>query len=99
MRKLNRTTIKPVLKYIDGWDSDIHSLNTPGADFYEFTLDVYNGKNSWQGGFSWGLDGCYSNKYDNNFEIVSSKPNEAYAIDLKSNRVYDLTTRKVIFTA
>ena len=87
MRKLTKQTIKPVLRFIKGWSSDIHSMNTPGADFYEFTLDTYNGKNSFCGGWSWGLDGCYN--YNN-------KPNQIYAIDIKNNKVYDLTTRKII---
>lgn len=86
-RKLNANTIKPVLRHIAGWGNDIHSLNTPNADFYEFTLDVYNGKNSFSGGMTWGLDGCY----DHNGE-----PHEAYAIDLKTGEVYDLATKLVI---
>ena len=87
MRKLTKQSIKPVLKFVGGWSSDIHSLNTRGADFYEFTLDTYNGKNSWHGGFSWGLDGCYN--YQN-------EPNEAYAINLNTGEVYDLATKQVI---
>jgi hypothetical protein len=87
MRKLTKQTIKPVLSFIKGWSSDIHSFNTLGADFYEFTLDTYNGKNSFSGGFSWGLDGCYN--YNN-------EPNEQYAINLKTKEVYDLDTKQII---
>lgn len=74
MRKLTRQTIKPIQKFIGGWDSDIHSLNTPGARYYSFTLDTYNGKNSWQGGFAWFLDDAL--KY------------EQYAISLETGEVY-----------
>jgi hypothetical protein len=75
MRKLTKTTIKPILKYIGNWSSDIHSLNTPGAKYYSFTLDTYNGKNSWQGGFDWFLDDAL--KY------------EMYALEFKTGNVYD----------
>lgn len=87
-RKLTRQTIKPVLKYINVWPSSIYSMNTPGADFYEFTLDYYNGKPSFSGGFSWGLNGCYNYK---------NEPNEQYAIDIKNGDVYDLSTKKILF--
>lgn len=52
MRKLTKQTIKPVVQFIGGWSGDIHSVNTRGATHYEFTLDTYNGKNSFNGGFS-----------------------------------------------
>lgn len=87
MSKLTKQTIKPVLKFISGWGNDIHSLNTKGADFYEFTLDTYNGKNSWQGGFSWGLEGCYNYK---------NEPNEQFAINLNTGEVYELSTKKIV---
>lgn len=90
MRKLTRQTIKPVLRHIAGWSSGIHSLNTPGADFYEFTLDTYNGHNSFSGGWSWGLDGCYN---------YSGEPNAAYAIDLKTGDVYDLAMKTIVMEA
>ena len=89
MRKLTKQTIKPVLQFVANWGSDVHSLNTPGADFYEFTLDTYDGHNSFSGGFSWGLDGCYN---------YNGQPNEAYAIDLKNKCVYDLSTRKIVMS-
>ena len=82
MRKLNKTTIKPVIKFIDGWGSDIHSLNTPGAKYYSFTLDTYNGKSSWQGGFDWWLDDAL--KY------------EQYAIEFETGDVYDQNKKIVM---
>ena len=86
-RKLTRNTIKPVLAFIGGWDSDIHSLNTAGATFYEFTLDTYNSHNSWRGGFSYGLSGCYS---------YNGVANEAYAVNLSNGDIYDLDTKQII---
>jgi len=88
-RKLTRQTIKPVLKFIGNWGNDIYSLNTSGADFYEFTLDTYDGHNSWQGGFSYGFDDCYN---------YNDKPNEQYAISLKTGDVYDLETKSILFS-
>lgn len=75
MRKLTKQTIKPVLKFVSGWDGCIYSMNTKGAKYYGFTLDTYNGKNSWQGGFDWWLEDAL--KY------------EAYAINLETGIVYD----------
>lgn len=75
MRKLTKQTIKPILKFIGGWDSDIHSLNTQGASFYSFTLDTYNGKNSWQGGWDYWLDDAL--KY------------ETYALEFETGNIYD----------
>jgi hypothetical protein len=75
MRKLNKTTIKPILKYIGNRSSDIHSLNSPGALYYSFTLDTYNGKNDFRGGFDWHLDDAI--KY------------EMYALEFKTGNVYD----------
>lgn len=74
-RKLTKQTIKPVLKFIGGWGSDIHSMNTTGAKFYGFTLDTYKGRNSWQGGFDWWLDDAL--KY------------EMYALEFETGNVYD----------
>lgn len=82
MRKLTKNTIKPVIKFIGGWSSDIHSLNTQGAKYYSFTLDTYNGKNSWQGGFDWWLEDAL--KY------------EVYAIELESGNVYN-QAKEVVF--
>lgn len=82
MRKLTKNTIKPIIKFIGGWSSDIHSLNTPGAKYYSFTLDTYNGKNSWQGGFDWWLDDAL--KY------------EMYAIELESGNVFN-QAKEVVF--
>lgn len=82
MRTLNKTTIKPVIKFIGGWSSDIHSLNTQGAKYYSFTLDTYNGKNSWHGGFDWWLDDAL--KY------------EMYTIELESGDVYN-QAKEVVF--
>lgn len=75
MRKLTKNTIKPVLKFVGNWGSDIHSMNTEGAEFYSFTLDTYNGKNSWQGGFCWNL-------YD-------ALRYEMYALELATGKVYN----------
>lgn len=87
MRKLTKQTIKPVVKWVGGWGNDIHSFNTVGADHYHFTLDTYNGKNSFTGGFAWGFDGCYS---------YEKEPFDAYAINLKTGVVYDLETEKEV---
>jgi len=75
MRKLTKQTIKPVLKFVGDWSGDIHSLNTPGAKYYSFTLDTYKGKNSWQGGHAWFLDDAL--EY------------EAYALELATGNVYN----------
>ena len=75
MRKLTKQTIKPVVRFIGGWSGDIHSWNTKGAKFYSFTLDTYNGKNSWQGGFDWWLEDAL--EY------------EMYALELATGNVYD----------
>jgi len=75
MRKLTKQTIKPVIRFLGGWYSDIHSMNTTGAKFYSFTLDTYNGKNSWRGGFEWYLDDAI--KY------------EAYTIEFATGNVYN----------
>lgn len=90
VKSLNKNTIKPVLRFIGSWDSNIYSLNTQGASFYHFTLDSYNGKNSFTGGFAWSLSGCYS--YDNT-------PYDQYAIDLKTLDVYNLNDKTIIFNA
>lgn len=74
-RKLTMQTIKPVLRFLGNWPNDIHSMNTEGAKYYSFTLDTYNGKNSWQGGFDWWLDDAL--KY------------EMYALELKTGKVYN----------
>lgn len=87
-RKLTINTIKPVVRFVGGWGSDIHSLNTQGADFYHFTLDYYNDKPSFGGGFAWGLDGCYS--YDD-------QPFDHYAINLNTGDVIDLDTKDILF--
>lgn len=83
MRKLTKTTIKPVLKFIGNWGADIHSFNTEGAKYYSFTLDTYEGKNNWTGGFDWQLDDAL--KY------------EAYAIEFSTGNVYD-HDKNIVFT-
>lgn len=75
MRELTKQTIKPVMRFINSWGNDIHSLNTNGARYYGFTLDTYKGKKSWQGGFDWYLD--------------SALKHEQYAIDLDTGKVYN----------
>ena len=75
MRKLTKQTIKPVLKFIGNWGGSIYSFNTPDARFYHFTLDTYNGKNSFTGGFDYWLDDALH--YD------------AYAIELATGKVYN----------
>lgn len=75
MRKLTKTTIKPVLTFVRGWGANVHSMNTRGAQFYGFTLDTYNGKNSFQGGFDWSLEDAL--RYG------------AHAIELATGNVYD----------
>jgi hypothetical protein len=82
MRKLNKTTVKPVLKFVGNWGSDIHSMNTQGAKYYSFTLDTYNGKNSWQGGFDWWLDDAL--KY------------EMYALELETGKIYNQAKKVVM---
>lgn len=74
-RKLTRQTIKPVLKFVGGWGNSMYSLNTQGAKYYSFTLDTYNGQNSWQGGFDWWLDDAL--KY------------EQYALEIATGKIYD----------
>lgn len=81
-RKLTKQTIKPILRFISGWSSDIHSMNTPGAKYYSFTLDTYNGKNSFQGGFDWWLEDAI--KYD------------MYAIELATGDVFN-QSKEVVF--
>lgn len=91
MRTLNKTTIKPILKFIGAWDRDIHSLNTQGASHYHFTLDKYEDKNSWRGGFAWGLDGCYVE-----YGLNKRMPCDEYAIELSTGDVYKLDDKKII---
>ncbi len=75
MRKLTKQTIKPIIKFIGGWSNSLYSVNTLGAKFYSFTLDTYNGKNSFQGGFDYQLDVAL------NYEM--------YAIELATGKVYN----------
>lgn len=88
-RKLNRNTIKPVLKYCRGQQLGIHAWNVTSTNFYHFTLDTYQGKNSFRGGFSDTLLGCYS---------LDDKPFDDYAINNNTNEVYDLATGQVVLT-
>lgn len=88
-RKLTKQTIKPVIKFIGGWGSNIHSLNTKGAEYYHFTLDTYKGKNSFTGGFAWSLDGCYD--YNN-------QAYDEYAINLETGIITNLETKETVFT-
>lgn len=81
-RKLTKQTIKPVLKFLGGWNSNIYSLNTQGAKYYHFTLDTYNGKNSFQGGFDWWLED--SLKYD------------MYAVEFETGNVFN-QSKEVVF--
>ena len=74
-RKLTKNTIKPILKFIGDWGGSMYSLNTKGAKYYSFTLDTYNSKNSWQGGFDWWLDDALKH--------------EQYAIELDTGKVYN----------
>lgn len=85
MRKLTKNTIKPVLKYLDTWDG-IHRLNTADCKVYHFTLDYYNDKPSFQGGFSHSLDGCFN---------YNHRPYDAYAIDIDKMVVYDLLNNNI----
>ena len=99
-RKLNKTTIKPVLKFLNSWGGSIYSMNTRGANYYHFTLDVYNGKNSFTGGHAWGLGGCYEwlkdIDYINGTTADYTKPYDNYAIELATGKVYDLNTKKIV---
>ena len=87
MRKLTKQSIKPIIGFVKGWSNDIHSLNTVGSDHYHFTLDTYKGKNSFQGGFAWGLNGCYS---------LINKAYDQYALNLKTGDVHNLETEEVV---
>lgn len=80
MRKLTRQTVKPVVSYIKA------NVN---SGLYHFTLDTYNGINSFQGGTAYDLDGCYQ---------YNGKPLDAYAVQLDTGDVIDLATKQVVFT-
>jgi hypothetical protein len=58
-------------------------MNTPNAKYYHFTLDTYNGKNSWQGGFDWWLDDAL--KYD------------MFALEFETGKVYN-QNKEVVLT-
>jgi len=83
MRNLNKTTIKPVLRFLGDWSHSMYSMNTPNAKYYHFTLDTYNGKNSWQGGFDWWLDDAL--KYD------------MFALEFETGKVYN-QNKEVVLT-
>lgn len=82
MRALNKNTVKPILRFVGNWGNDIHSLNTPGAEYYSFTLDTYKGKNSWQGGFDWWLGDALKH--------------EMYALELKTGKIYNQSKKVVM---
>ena len=85
-RKLTKQTIKPVIKVIDEW---YPKLGSKGADYCHFTLDTYKGKNSFTGGFSSSLDGCYD--YNN-------QAYDEYAINLETGIIINLETKETVFT-
>jgi len=87
-RKLTKNTIRPVLRWLDAWPGSIYSLNTSGDKFYHFTLDYYNGKPSWQGGFAYDLGGCF----DYNGESYGE-----YALDMATGDVIRLSDQKTVF--
>lgn len=86
-RKVTKQSIIPVLKFIDGWDKDIHSLNTPGAKYYHFTLDKYNGKNSFTGGFATDISDCYN---------YNGVPYDEYVINMITKEVTKLQNHNTI---
>jgi len=75
MRKLTKQTIKPVIRFIGGWDNTIYSMNTNGSKYYSFTLDTYNGKNAFRGGFDWQLEDALRH--------------EMYALEFETGNIYD----------
>ena len=83
MRKLTRQTIKPVLHYTRV------NVNSGFYKFYHFTLDTYNGNNSFQGGTAYTLGDCYQ---------YNGEPLDAYAVNLETGDVIDLKTRGTVFT-
>lgn len=82
MRKLTKQSIKPVLRFVGNWGGSMYSFNTPGAKYYHFTLDTYNGKNSFKGGFDWWLDDAL--KYD------------MYALEFSTGNVFN-QSKEVVF--
>ena len=82
-RILTRQTVKPVLHYVRV------NVNSGFYKMYHFTLDTYDGKNSFQGGTAYDLDGCYH---------YNGKPLDQYALDLESGNVIELLTKQTVFT-
>ena len=80
MKKLTKQTIKPVLSYIKQYVN---------SRYYHFTLDTYNGKNSFQGGTTNHIKDCYH---------YNGKPLDAYAIDTVTGEVVDLNTKTIVMT-
>lgn len=92
MRKLTKQTIKPVV-------SHVRDINSGFYKFYHFTLDTYNGRNSFQGGSAYDLDGCYSTEFEpNTFNRLYTKPFDAYALNLDNGDVIDLSTKEAVMT-
>lgn len=91
MRKLTRQTVKPVIHYVKT------NVNSGFYKYYHFTLDHYNDKPSFQGGTAYDLDGCYMTpRYDKG--ETQGKPFDAYALELDTGNVIDLTTRQTVMT-
>lgn len=83
-RKLTKNTIKPVIRFLtEEWPASIYSFNTTNGNYYHFTLDYYNGKPSWQGGFAYDIHGCFS--YD-------GVPYDDYCLNMATGAVFSLNT-------
>lgn len=96
-RKLNKNTIKPVIRYVKT------HVNSGYYKFYHFTLDYYNSKPSFQGGTAYDLDGCYqlptgSIGYTGTYldNIASGEPFDEYALDLETGAVIDLKSKLTV---
>lgn len=98
-RKLNKNTIKPVLRFLKDHNRSMYRFNTQGANIYHFTLDKYKGVNSFTGGFAWSLDGCYpyaSSKDNHGIIYDYNKPYDKYALDMVTGKIYNLFNKNII---
>lgn len=50
---MKRRLTEKTKELIRGSAGSVYRMNAKTADCYAFTLDYYNGKPSWQGGWDW----------------------------------------------
>ena len=82
MRRLTDKTREAVIDHaIGSFYRLFYRLNAQSADCYAFTLDYYNGKPSWQGGWDW------VNKYGDKWEVQVGKDEKYILLLNDKNRI------------